>query len=57
MFTAEYDIRAAAALGFRTAFVARPLEFGDPALADTAFSDEFDLNVTDFEDLADQLGC
>ena len=40
----KYDIRAAAALGFRTAFVARPLEFGDPA-------------VTDFEDLAGQLGC
>ncbi|MFF0453879.1 haloacid dehalogenase type II [Nocardia africana] len=53
----KYDIRAAAALGFRTAFVARPLEFGDPALADTAFSDEFDINATDFEDLADQLGC
>ncbi|WP_227981820.1 haloacid dehalogenase type II [Nocardia spumae] len=53
----KYDIRAAAGLGFRTAFVSRPLEFGDPALADTEFSDEFDVNATDFEDLADQLGC
>ncbi|MFF0545357.1 haloacid dehalogenase type II [Nocardia thailandica] len=54
----RYDIRAAGALGFRTAFVARPLEFGagSPA-ADTAFTGEFDLEVTDFEDLARRLGC
>ncbi|RDI50739.1 haloacid dehalogenase type II [Nocardia mexicana] len=53
----KYDIRAARELGFRTAFVARPLEFGAPGLADTEFTNEFDLNATDFEDLADQLGC
>lgn len=53
----KYDIRAAGALGFRTAFVARPLEFGTGAVADTDFSEEFDFNVTDFEDLADQLDC
>ncbi|WP_216896452.1 haloacid dehalogenase type II [Nocardia alni] len=53
----KYDIRAAAELGFSTAFVSRPLEFGDPALADFEFSDEFDINATDFLDLADQLGC
>ncbi|AHH21954.1 putative type II haloacid dehalogenase [Nocardia nova SH22a] len=53
----KYDIRAAGALGFRTAFVARPLEFGAGSSADTEFSDEFDLNVTGFEDLADRLGC
>lgn len=53
----KYDIRAAAALGFRTAFVARPLEYGDETLADTAFSDEFDINAADFLDLAAQLGC
>lgn len=52
----KYDIRAAA-LGFRTAFVARPDEYGDPALADTAFSPEFDINATDFLDLAEQLDC
>lgn len=52
----KYDLRAAARLGFATAFVARPLEYGDPVLADTEFSDEFDFNVTDFEDLATQLG-
>ncbi|MFE4457163.1 haloacid dehalogenase type II [Nocardia tengchongensis] len=53
----KYDIRAARELGFRTAFVARPLEYGDPALGDTEFSDEFDINAVDFLDLADQLAC
>ncbi len=53
----KYDIRAAAALGFRTAFVARPLEFGEGESADTDYGDEFDINAKDFEDLAGQLGC
>ncbi|MGV9665559.1 haloacid dehalogenase type II [Nocardia niigatensis] len=53
----KYDIRAAGALGFRTAFIARPLEYGDPELGDAEFSDEFDINAVDFLDLADQLGC
>lgn len=53
----KYDIRAAAGLGFRTAFVARPLEFGVDGDADTAYSDEFDINASDFMDLAGQLGC
>jgi 2-haloacid dehalogenase len=51
----KYDIRAAAALGFATGFVTRPLEYGAPALADTDFSDEFDINAKDFNDLATQL--
>ena len=53
----KYDIRAAARLGFRTAFIARPLEFGVDGDADVAYSDEFDINAADFLDLADQLGC
>ncbi|WP_083198798.1 haloacid dehalogenase type II [Mycobacterium malmoense] len=53
----KYDIRAAAALGFKTAFVARPLEFGAGGDADVAYSDEFDVNASDFLDLAAQLGC
>ncbi|OBG76603.1 hypothetical protein A9X05_24310 [Mycobacterium sp. E3298] len=47
---------AAAALGFRTAFVARPMEFGADGEADVAYSDEFDVNASDFLDLAAQLG-
>lgn len=53
----KYDIRAAAGLGFATAFVARPLEFGTGGEADVAYSDEFDVNASDFLDLAGQLGC
>jgi 2-haloacid dehalogenase len=53
----KYDIRAAGRLGFRTAFVARPLEFGPGATADVEYEDEFDVNAADFLDLAEQLGC
>jgi 2-haloacid dehalogenase len=52
----KYDIRAASALGFQTAFVARPLEFGIGGGADVAYEDEFDINAADFLDLADRLG-
>jgi 2-haloacid dehalogenase len=52
----KYDIRAAGGLGFQTAFVARPLEFGIDGEADVAYSDEFDINASDFLDLAEQLG-
>lgn len=51
----KYDIRAAARLGFRTAFVARPLEFGVEGTADVTYEDEFDINASDFVDLAAQL--
>jgi 2-haloacid dehalogenase len=53
----KYDIRAASALGFHTAFVARRLEFGPEGMVDTAYDDEFDVNTADFIDLAGQLGC
>jgi len=53
----KYDLRAAGGLGFRTAFVARPLEFGPGGAADVAYSEEFDVNASDFLDLAEQLGC
>jgi 2-haloacid dehalogenase len=53
----KYDIRAAGGLGFGTAFVARPLEFGVDGEPDVAYSDEFDINASDFIDLAERLGC
>jgi len=53
----KYDIRAAGRLGFQTAFIARPLEFGAGGAADVTFDDEFDVNAHDFLDLAVQLGC
>lgn len=53
----KYDLRAAARLGCQSAFVARPLELGVNGPVDTVYEDEFDLNASDFIDLADQLDC
>ncbi|MBW0015683.1 haloacid dehalogenase type II [Mycobacterium sp.] len=53
----KYDIRAAGRLGFATAFVARPFEYGVDGQPDVDYSDEFDVNAPDFLDLAAQLGC
>jgi 2-haloacid dehalogenase len=53
----KYDIQAAGRLGFQTAFVARPLEFGVDGAVDVSYENEFDINASDFLDLADQLGC
>ena len=52
----KYDLRGASAQGFRTAFVARPLEFGPDGKTDTEFEAEFDLNVNSFVELAERLG-
>jgi 2-haloacid dehalogenase len=53
----KYDLVAARAQGFRTAFIARPLEFGPGAAVDITPDPAFDCNVTNLEDLADQLGA
>ena len=53
----KYDLRAAKGLGLRTAFVARPLEFGPEGKVDASFEEEFDVNARDFLHLADQLDC
>jgi 2-haloacid dehalogenase len=52
----KYDLKAARAFGMRTAFVARPLEFGPDAKPDTAPEDWFDLYADDFVALAQALG-
>jgi 2-haloacid dehalogenase len=51
------DLRAASAVGFRTAFVSRPLELGPERRPDPPPDGEFDVVAADFEDLADRLGC
>jgi len=51
------DLRAAKALGLRTAFVARPLEFGPNGTPDLKADASVDLSATDFNDLAKQLGA
>lgn len=50
------DLRAAGALGFRTAFVPRPMEFGPGGKVDVTPDPAFDLNVRDFNELAERLG-
>ena len=51
------DLDAAARAGLRTAFVQRPMEFGDSADGDLAPEERFDVNAKNFVDLARQLGC
>jgi 2-haloacid dehalogenase len=51
------DLRAAREVGLRTAFVARPLEYGPNGKPDLKANSPVDLSATDFEDLASQLGA
>ena len=50
-----HDLRGAQAVGFRTAFVPRLLEFGPNGSPDSETDPTFDITATDFADLADQL--
>lgn len=51
------DLVAAGNLGFRTAFVHRPTEYGPAQTTDLAPEHDFDLVARDLIDLAGQLGC
>ena len=51
------DLVAAAGCGLRTAFVARPTEYGPGQQVDLQAEHAFDLVATDFLQLAYQLGC
>lgn len=53
----DWDLEGARAAGFRTAYVARPLEYGPQHAAEDPKSVECDLLVNDFGELADALGC
>ena len=52
----QRDLRAAAAVGLKTAFVPRPLEFGPDRAPDPTPDPSFDIVAEDFRDLASQLG-
>jgi 2-haloacid dehalogenase len=52
----KYDLRAAKAFGMRTAFVARPFEFGPDVTPDISPEGWFDCCVDSFTSLADELG-
>ena len=49
------DLRAAQRVGFKAAWVPRPLEYGPSRTIDTTPDPEFDYSATDFIDLAAQL--
>lgn len=51
------DLRAAARVSFRTAYVARPREFGPDRAPEPADPAAFDVAATDFLDLATRLGA
>jgi 2-haloacid dehalogenase len=51
------DLLAAAACGFRTAFVSRPTEHGSNQTTDLEAEHDFDVVATSLTDLAQQLGC
>ncbi len=59
MMTAAHndDLKAAAACGFKTAFVARPGEKGPNQTIDLEAAPGMDIAATSFIDLADKLGC
>jgi 2-haloacid dehalogenase len=50
------DLRAAKGVGLRTAFVARPREYGPAGKPDLAPDSSVDVAASDFNDLARQLG-
>lgn len=55
----HYDLEAARRCGFRTAFVARPDEYGPTKMADAprGSGGGHDIEASDFGELATRLGC
>lgn len=51
------DLRAARALGFRTAFILRRDEYGPGQSKDLRSEEDWDQVVNSMEELADRLGC
>ena len=52
----RYDLDAAAGLGFGTAFIFRPFEFGPDGRPDVASDADYDFTVESVEELAGLLG-
>ncbi|WP_294570030.1 HAD-IA family hydrolase, partial [uncultured Arthrobacter sp.] len=52
----QNDLHAARQLGFKTAFIMRPLEHGPHAVPDLTADPSFDVVATDLVDLARRLG-
>jgi 2-haloacid dehalogenase len=53
----NHDLRAAQKLGLKTAFVARPTEYGPLQKHDFEAKGDWDIVAKDFGGIADRLGC
>ncbi|MGQ0663876.1 MAG: haloacid dehalogenase type II [Pseudomonadota bacterium] len=53
----NYDLAAAKALGLKTAYVPRPIEYGPGQQSDLAPAGDWDIVARDFNHLADRLGA
>jgi 2-haloacid dehalogenase len=53
----NHDLKAAQKLGLKTAFVARPTEYGPLQKYDFKATGEWDIVATDFGELAKRMGC
>jgi 2-haloacid dehalogenase len=53
----NYDLEAASNLGLKTAFVARPIEYGPLQTRDFDSTGAWDIVAKDFGGIADRLGC
>jgi 2-haloacid dehalogenase len=53
----NYDLHAARSHGMRTAFVPRPLEYGPGQTSDLEPEEDWDVIVSDFEELASVMGA
>jgi 2-haloacid dehalogenase len=53
----NYDLKAALALGLRTAFIPRPTEYGPGQTRDLRAEGPWYVVADDLEDLAERLGC
>ena len=51
------DLQVSSELGFRTAYVCRPEEYGPSQSTDLEAEDDYDLIADDFINLAEQLNC
>lgn len=53
----NHDLAAARRLGFRTAYINRPTEYGPNQHKDTEAESDWDYITSSMEELADRLGC
>jgi 2-haloacid dehalogenase len=53
----NYDLRAARALGLRTGFIPRPLEYGPGQTADLVAEEDWDVVAADMNEFAARMGA